>query len=815
MMTKTWILIRQLALHRTFAVTTICTLAVGIGATTAIFSTVNATLLRPLPYPYPEDIYELRAPLIDGRTSSGRVSGAYVAAVREGAPSVSHVVAVVDQENVLTAPDGEAQPVLVQLVTEGFFDLFGLPMAQGRGFVPEDHEFRARGVVLSHRLWTTRFGGDPSVVGEPIGLLEGSFPVVGVAHEEFDVPRGTDVWMSIEIPAGFQQFNHVGESYLRARPGTDLRILQGELDTVVAGLVAQYPEVATGRAFVITPAVASLIGDLGAILLIVLGGALLLLLVGAVNVATLILARGVGRSSEVAIRIALGAGRWSIARSFFAEALLLSVVGTLLGLLLAWLGVHALGGLGVRTLPRLDTIPFDGRVLAFAGATLVATTVLIGLVPAAILTNVDVQRLLSGMGRSNSRTRGSKRVLRGLVVAEIALAITLVSGAGLMVRSYENVTNAPLGFEPEGRLVLTAHLQGTQWAPGPAVIIGPNGERMLDPNPPPSETPTSWFRQVSDRLLASAQIESVGAGRSVPFRADWDGMVYVAASEETYDRNAREAARLRRVSHTFLDAMGTRLLAGRGFAESEDVPVAIVNETFARTLYPGQDALHQTFGGGSPEVSFEYKIPIIGVVEDTRFASPTLPAVPEFFMLGLDTRVLVVVKTTLEDPTPLIPVVRAEVASIDPTVPITVEALPAIVSTQLARSRIGLTLMGLFAVMSLALAGVGIYGVLSNLTKDRRTELATHAALGAAPADVRDLVVREGSVLGALGTIIGIALSYTGGRVASSRLFEVPQFDPPMIVVAVTTVLGVTMIAVVLPALYAGRTSPADGLRAE
>jgi putative ABC transport system permease protein len=811
MLTQTWTLLRQLAKQRTFAITTIATLALGIGATTAIFSTVNATLLRPLPYAQAEDIYWLRGPYVDGRTSTGRLTGAYVAGVNEGAPSVVRAVALSDQESVFVSPDGDNRQVLINGVTEGFFELFGLPMAQGRSFTPEEHQSGA--VVISHALWTTRYGRDPGAVGRTLELTNGTFPIVGVAPAEFDIPVGSDAWFSFSVSPTALAHNY--ESYLRARPGTDRGVLQDELDAVMAGLIQQYPAAATGRAFMVTPLVTSLIGDLGSILVIVLGGALVLLLVGAVNVATLMLARGAGRTKDVAVRTALGASRGRIAGRFLAEALLLSSAGTVLGLGLAWLGVRVLSAVGGATLPRLDTIPFDTRVLVFAGIMLIVTALLTGLLPAVVLTRTDIQGLLNESGRSNTQTRGSRRVLGGLVVAEVALAIALVAGAGLMVRSYQNVTRTRLGFEPQGRIVFTALLQGTRWSPPPVIITGPDGRPMLDPNQPPSESPATWLQQVSDRLLASGQVEAVGAGRTLPFGAEFDGTPYVAANRETYDPNRKEAARQRIVGHTFFEAMGTRLLAGRGFEPQESAPGVIVNETFARTLFPDQDALSKSFSVGFPEVNFGFSIPIIGVVEDVKYASPTLPAMPEFFVPGVSPRLLVVVKTTLDDPTPLIPMVQDEVAGVDPGVPVTVDALPDIVAAHVIRNRIGLVLMVLFAVMSLALAGIGIYGVLSKLTEERRTELATRAAFGAAPADVRDLIVRQGSTLAAIGAAIGLGLAYVGGRLAASRLFEVPPFDVPMMGLAVTAVLAVTVIAFLLPAFKAARRSPSDGLRAE
>jgi hypothetical protein len=812
-LTQTWVLLRQLASQRTFAITTIGTLAVGIGATTAIFSTVNATLLRPLPYPQAENVYELRGPYIDGRSSTGRLTAAYIAGVNEGAPSVVNAVALFDQEGVLVMPNGENRQIVIQGVTQGFFDIFGLPMALGRSFTPEEHQ--SPGVVISHALWSTHFGSDPDVVGRPLELIgPGSLPIVGVAPAEFDVPPGTDAWVGIDV--GTTGLAHNFESYLRASPGTDPAALQEELDAVMAGLIERFPQAATGRAFIVTPLITSLIGDLGSILLIVLGGALLLLLVGSVNVATLLLARGAGRSKDVAVRTALGATRGVVVKRFFGEALILATAGTLLGLIFAWLGVRTLSAVGAAALPRLESIPFDGRVLAFAAVTLLGATILRGLLPALLLTRPNIQSLLNETGRSNTGTRGSRRVLGGLVVAEIALAITLVAGAGLMVRSYVNVTRTRLGFEPEGRLVFTALLSGTKWAPPPRIIQGPDGRPMLDPNQPPSESPNTWFQQVSDRLLASEQVESVGAGRTLPLRAEFDGVPYVAANQASYDPNHKLAARQRSVSHTFFDAMGMRVLAGRGFRpEDEGALAAIVNEAFVRAVYPGQDPLNQSFSIGFPDVNFGFQIPIIGVVEDVKYVSPTTGAVPDFYVLGVSPRMLVVVNTTLDDPTPLIPMVRAEVAAVDPTIPVSVEVTSDIVAARLARNRLGLVLMVLFAVMSLTLAGIGIYGVLSNLTGARRTELATRAAFGAAPSDVGSLVVKQGSVLAAAGAVIGLVLAYAAGRLAASRLFEVPEFDPAIMGIAVAAVLGVTVIAFLVPAFGAARMTPSEGLRSD
>lgn len=805
------VLLRQLTRPRAFFLTVVATLAVGTGATTAIFSTVNATLLRPLPYPDAEDIYELTGPYVDGRASTGLLTGAYVAGVNEGAPSVARATLLQDWESVLLSEDGANRQILMNSVSEGFFDVFGVPIAIGRTFTAEDHASGA--VVLSHRLWTEQFGADPEIVGRTLNLTDGPLPIVGVAAPDFDVPPGTDAWFSFHVPP--TNLSHSFESYLRVVPGTKPSVLQEELDAVMADLIQTYPQAATGRRFFVTPLVASLVGDLGSILVVVLGGALMLLLVGSVNVATLLLARGVSRTKNVAVRVALGADRWSIVRRLLGEAFLLAVVGGLLGLALAWLGVRALGYLGATSLPRLDHIPFDYRVLVFAGATLPGITLLTGLLPAIVLARPDIRGLLNETGRSNARSRGSRRALSGLVIAEVALAIPLIAGAGLLVRSYVNLSRTDLGFDPDGRLAFVALLGGTKWAPRPVFIQGPDGRRILDPDQPPSESPHTWFDQVSSRLLASGQIEAVGSARTLPLGTEFDGGVYAAANDVPYDPDRRDAMRIRGVSQTFFDAMGMRLLRGRGFRAEEDEPAAIVNETFARRFFPGQDPLDKTFSFGFPEINFDFRMPIIGVVEDAKYASLQQPAGAAAFVLAYGPRQTVVIKTTLDNPSPLIPTVRAEVAMVDPAVPVRIEALSDIVDTQLIRQRMGLLLMLLFAAMSLALAAIGIYGVVSNQIAQRRSELATRAAFGATPSGVSMLIMKQGAALAAEGTAIGLAIAYVGGRLAASRLFEVRAFDPTVVGLAVITVLGSTLLAFVIPALQAGRREPSDGLRAE
>lgn len=804
------IALRRLAAHRSFTVTAVATLAVGIGATTAIFSTVNATLLRPLPYSRSDDVYTLNTRLVDGRWSSGRVASAYVAAIAESAPSVDRVVAVSGGEDVIHTPDRDNHQVLVQGVSEGFFEMFDLPMTEGRAFAVGDYEGPA--AIVSHRVWTEVLGGRTDAIGQSIQLLGRPVPVIGVASPEMDVPPGTDIWTTIRLPPG--GLGHNFQGYLRVRPGTAPEVLESELAAVMVGLSEQYPQTAGGRGFVVRPLVDAIVGDLGPILLVVLGGAGVLLLIGSVNVATLVLGRGAARAKEVAVRAALGADRGSILRGFLLESSVLAAAGTTTGLLLAWIGVRVLQAFGAAALPRLDSIPFDLRVLGFAGAMLVVTTLLTGLVPALRLTNPDIRGLLNESGRSNTTTRGTHRLLSGLLVAEVAFAIVLVSGSGWLVRSYMNLTRVDPGFEIDGRLVFTALLFNTQWAPSPVIITGPDGRQMLDPNQPPGETPMSWLDAVTERLLASGQVEAVGSASVLPLARDGDAAFYVAIPGEAYDPERQETARRRAVSPTFFEAMGTRLLAGRPFT-NQDIygpPVAIVNESFVRRYLGGRDPLSTTFAWGFPAVNFNAPVTIVGVVEDVRYGALRDPADPTMYAPSVSPRQGVVVSSTLADAAPLVRAIRAEIAAVDPSIPVTVTPLRDIVSAHVVRHRSGLGLMVLFALLSLALAAVGIYGVVAHVTDRRAGEIATRVAFGAEPHQIRGLLMRQGWSLAAMGVVIGVGAVYLGGDAAASRLYQVRALDPIVLVTAVAVVAAVTLLAFLLPAIGAARRTPTDGL---
>ena len=805
------IAIRRLVRRPTFTLAAVGTLAVGVGATTAIFSTVNATLLRPLPYARAQDIYTLNTRFVDGRWTSGRVTGGYVAGVDEGAPSVMRAVAVANGEAVVLADDGRNRQVLTQAVGEGFFDLMGVPMIAGRSFTPEDHG-GGGGAIISDRLWEQIFGRDPAAVGRGLRMATRTVTVVGVAPSDFDVPQGTDVWFATTMsPAGV---SHVYQAYLRVVPGTTQDRLEEELAAAMLGITERFPGAATGRAFVVRTLNDAIVGDLGTILLVVLSGAILLLILACVNVATLVLARGVTQTKELAVRSAHGATRSSIVSQFLMEAFLLSAAGTALGLLIAFGGVQALLAFGAADLPRLGEVPFDVTVLLFVAGTLALATVLVALLPAARLANPDIRGLLSESGWSSTGTSGTRRLLSGLVVVEIALGIALVSGAGWLTRSYLNLAETDPGFTPEGRLVFEALLSGSIYAPLPPIIETPDGLR-IDPDWIPSGSPLTWLEGLTERLQATGQVTAVGTANTMPFGTDWDVGYYIAIPGEDFDPERQDVMQRRPVSPDFFEAMGIPMLMGRTFLPGEEVAVGVVNEEFVRRYLPGRDPLATSFAWGFPVVNFNSVVQIIGVVADVKYSALSAPADPLFYTLGYSARPNVAVATTLEDAMLFAPTIRAAAAEMDASIPIEVRSLEDVVSAQLVRHRLGLTLMIVFAVASLVLAAIGIYGLIAHSTTERSAELATRMALGATPRGVVRLVVLQGGPLSLIGIVVGLGAAYAGGRVVSSRLFGVRAADPLVLAIAAVAVFGITLLAYLVPAMRASRIQPAEALKTE
>jgi putative ABC transport system permease protein len=804
--------VRKLIAAPAFTLAAVATLAIGIGATTAIFSTVNATLLRPLPFNDPAELIALKTWYPDGRVTTGLVAAAELARINEARGSVLAGAAFGSSPFDVTLLRDNAAPMhaSVTFVGEGFFQLFGLPMTLGAPFTHEQQLPLPRApapgpgpqgpppvLVLSHRAWTELFDSDPKIVGKTVRFAEIATTVVGVAHRDLDVPHGSDFWANARLDP--QDIGHGLNAILRVKPGTTMERLRSELAVVMTGLARDFPNGETGREFVVQPLIMSIVGDLGPVLLVVFAATALLLLLACVNVTNLLLGRGAARAREIAVRTALGASRGRIVRQLLTESFLVTSLGAIAGLLFAFAGVRALLVLGASKLPRLDAVPFDLRVLGFAVVILCVCGVMLGLAPALRLARTDLKTLINESGRSTSGGRGTARLMGVMTVAEVALALMLVAGAGWLVQSFSRLRATDPGFAADGRLI---------------VDVRPNPESVRGP-----DQTIAWTRTLFDRLRAIPGVTSVGSTAAFPLRGTLDASVQVLFQGDAPETASRHGTRMRLVSPGFFQAMGVPVVAGRDFTEDDrrnTAPVAIVNRAFVRRYLDGRDPLRMQFTWGYPTIDPKSTRAIVGVVGDVRYRSIAEEAEPSFYVSQGQfpfPRQAVVVATHSADPTAMTATIRGEIARLDPQLVIDVETVSHLLASTLTRQQLGMTLMLVFGTTALVLAAVGIYGVIAYASAQRLGEIATRLALGATPRQVFWLLMRRGQWLAIAGVVIGLASAYAGGRAVASLVYGIRAADPIVLPAATTVVVLITWIATAIPARRAARIDPILALR--
>ena len=534
-----------------FALAATATLALGVGATTAIFTTLNAVLLKPLPYPNPDNLYSIRTTLTDGRVTTGLVAGSEIFRLNDPNLSIERAAAMQAFDLTLLHEDGTPQHIKMHAVTEGFFELFGLPMTRG-GFTPDqfaplapppqaapdadDGPPPAPAIVISDRIWRTLYKSDDQAIGKSIRFAEITGIIAGVAPRGFDTPHGADFWTANRVPR--DDLNHGNEGFMRIKRGADIERVKSEMATVIAGLGRDFPESARNRAYVTKPLVDSIVGDLGPILIIVMSATGVLLLLACVNVTNLLLARGAARAREMALRVSLGAGGTRIVSQLLTESLLLAAAGSILGVMVAYAGVRGLMALGASRLPRLDAVTFDGSVLLFALAALVVSGLLVGIVPALRLARTDVRTLLNESSRSTSSGRSTGRWLSVMTVAEIALAILLVAGAGWLVRGFAELRNTNLGFSTDKRVIFDVTFQPQRY-----------------PNPPAVHTART---NLLDAVRGLQGVSEVGAATAFPLRGTLEGSLILQFQGQAMDPARPMGSRQRIASPGFFGAMGTQ-----------------------------------------------------------------------------------------------------------------------------------------------------------------------------------------------------------------------------------------------------------------
>ncbi|HEX7316913.1 MAG TPA: ABC transporter permease [Pyrinomonadaceae bacterium] len=779
-----------------FAAVAVLTLALGIGANTAIFSVINAVLLRPLPY---RDPARLVTVLHDGWKP---VAPANFLDWREQSSSFESMAAAQLWSLTLTGLDRPEQLDLLQTSAE-MFQVLGVDAALGRTYgAGEDQPGRDHVIVLSHGFWQRRFGGARDVVGRQVTLDGEPYTVVGVMPPDFQFApfwaTHAEAWLPLNL--GKRVSDRRGQSlrvFARLKPGVTLTQSQAEMETINQRLAEQYPRENEGLTVAVDPLHEKVVGKSRPALLIILGAVGFVLLIACANVTNLMLAKSALRQREIAVRIALGAGRWRVVRQLLTESLLLSVAGGAAGLLLAYWSNAALASLGPDTLPRVRTASLDAGVLLFTLGLSVCVGLLFGLAPALRSTKSDLTESLKSRAQGSARGRRHELVRQFLVVGEVAMTLMLLVGGGLMMRSFLRLTSVDPGFDPHGVTTATVRLAGPRYAT--------------------DEQRAAFFQRLTTQLGSVPGVKSASAINHLPLGGDvWTFGFTVEGRPAPLD-GERPSAVYRVVRPDYFRAVGASLLKGRDFTERDDASapgVIIVNEALARRQWPGEEPLGKriTLNGERPK-SRE----VVGVVRDLKQGEWASAPQPEMYLPHLQDaspRSMTLVVRAAPGAPEIGPEVRRAVWEIDRDLPVSqVRSMDEVVAASVGQQRFNTLLIGLFAATALMLATVGVYGVMSHAVAQRTHEIGVRMALGARGRHVLGMIIRQGLVLTLIGLAVGVAGALALMRVMNSLLYEVSATDPLVFGGVAATLTLTALFACYVPARRAMKVDPVIALR--
>jgi predicted permease len=795
--------LRTLRKSPLFALTVIATLGVGIGANTAIFSFVDVLLLRPLPYASPE---RLVAVWEDFSATGGPAQEWFTPPdfrdVRDRATTLDAVSMYIGWTPSLTGA-GEPERLTGAVVSANHFAMLGAQPALGRAFTEDDASAGGSVVVLSHALWQRRFGGTADVLGRTLSLNGQPFTVVGVMAADFrPAMLAAEIWRpytAAAFSAGCQESRgcYVLRVLARIAPGSTVEQARSELSEMARRIVEQYPGEKAGMNFLVVPLHEQLAGPVKPALLALIGAVGLLLVIACVNIANLLLARAGGREREVALRAAIGAGRGAILRQLLTESVALGVAGGAAGVVLAYWGVDVLRALTPSGTPRIEDVAVDARVLLFAFGLSLVTGVLFGLAPALQLSRPDLARTLrEGGARASGAHNRTRRIL---VVSELALALTLLAGAGLLMRSFARLQAVDPGFDAENVLTVNLLPPATSYA-GPPQFM-------------------AFYDELLERLRRRPGVRAVGASTITPLSgSNTDTGFLIEGRPVPQDRTEAPVAWYRQVTPGYFEAMRMRIVAGRGISEDDRAdapPVVVINETMARRYWPNEDPIGKRISGEGQDGPW---VTVVGVVRDVRHNGLDQAPLVEMYLPFEQQpgRGMTLVVRTARDPLALASAVREEVRAIDPDLPLGATAsLEQLVGRSVALPRLYLTFFGFFAFVALLLAAIGIYGVTAHAVAQRTQEIGIRMALGAQRTDVVGMIVRQSAVLVGAGLAFGLALALLLSRALGSLLFDLSPTDPLTYAIIAAVLAAVAMLASWMPARRATRVDPLVALRTE
>ena len=812
--------LRQLWKHPAFTIIAVLTLALGIGANTAIFSVVNAVLLKPLPFPAPEQL--IAVGMTDTRqkgtqTELNSLSYPDYFDFRDQNHTLASSAVYRDRSFALTSEEG-ASSLHGAKVSAEFFDVLGIKPKIGRAFARADEQggggpggFK---VIISHDFWQKHFGGDANILGRTVLLDRRPHTIIGVMPAGFQFPIQNDpidLYVTIaedaanpdgSKPQTQQRGSHSLQATARLKPGVTIAQAQSDLDAIAATLTKQYPESNTHFGVASKPLREDMIGDVRTALYILFGAVVCVLLIANANVANLLLARASARGKEIALRAAMGASRGRIIRQLLTESLLLSGLGGVFGLLIAQWGTEALIKTVPQNIPRIGTIQLDASVLGFTLLVSLATGVIFGLVPAWQASHVDLNSSLKSGTRTGAGGEGKGRVRNALIMAEVAIALVLLISAGLLIQSLARLGSVQPGLRAERLLTARISL--------PEVAY------------PKNENITAFLDQFLPRIRALPGVES--ASTIVPLPLSGSNMVTSFDIEERpLPDGQRPGAPVRMIATDYFKTMGIPVRQGRVFDEKDRIdsaPVVIVNERFANKYFPGQNVIgKRIMPGFSADDNGEKMRDIVGVVGNVKHLSLRNEDSPEMYLpqTQIPFNILsIVIRTNVSNPSALTNSVRKELAALDATIPLTsVRVFDEDISRSLARPRFNTLLLSIFAGTALLLTAIGIYGVMAYSVAQRTSEIGIRIALGAGKSSIFRLVVGQAMTLVAISLVVGLAGAFAATRLLNSLLFGVGASDPVTFVAIVLLVSAVAFIAAWLPARRATRVDPIIALRAE